>query len=292
MAKWNGKSRGGLIGYSFFVYTIRWFGVGAAYGLLALVYPFYYLFESSKKANLIKFYKTVGLDESKAKKTARKNFKLIGQCLIDRIAFMIGKEDFYTFSMEGEEHLIAMEAGGKGGLLLSAHLGNWEIAGNLLKKREINSTVNVLMLDAEHKKIKEFLDKQTNGALFNIIPITDDFSYLIKLKQAASRNELICLHADRFMEGAKTVEKEFFGEKVKLPAGPFELAKLLRIPVSIVFAVKTTKKHYHLSATELIENSSAEEVSDSYISALENRVNEYPEQWFNYFDYFESNTSN
>jgi len=291
MAKWTGKSRGGLIGYSFFVYTIRWFGVRSAYGLLAIVYPFYYLFETSKKANLIKFYKTIGHDDRKAKKTAKMNFKLIGRCLIDRIAFMIGRDSFYTFSMEGEEHLISMEAGGKGGLLLSAHLGNWEIAGNLLKKREINSTVNVLMLDAEHKKIKAFLDKQTNGALFNIIPITDDFSYLIKLKQAAARNELICLHADRFMEGAKTIEKEFFGKKVLLPSGPFELGKLLKIPVSVVFAVKTTKRHYDLSATELIENSDAEKVSDSYISALETQVVKHPEQWFNYFDYFESNIS-
>ncbi len=287
MAKWTGKSRGGLVGYSFFVYTIKWFGIGAAYGLLSFVYPFYFWFESSKKASLIRFYKVLGMDKKQARRTVKRNFKMMGQCLIDRVAFLIGREKEYTFSMTGEEHLIAMETGGKGGLLLSAHLGNWEIAGNLLKKREINSVVNILMLDKEHERIKGFLAKQTNGMLFNIIPITDDFSYLIKLKQAAARNELICLHADRFMDGAKTIKKTFLGRNVELPAGPFELSKLLKVPVSVVFAVKTSRRHYELTATELIENCAAEEVSDLYISSLENRVKEYPEQWFNYFDYFE-----
>lgn len=287
MARWTGKSRGGLIGHSIFVYTIKWFGVRFAYFLLHFTYPFYYWFNSREKVNLIRFYQAAGVSSKKAKRLVLKNFKFIGQCLIDRVAFLAGRDGFFSFSMDGEEHLIAMEEGGKGGILLSAHFGNWEIAGNLLKKREINPVVNVLMLDAEHQKIKQLLDRQTSGVLFNVIPITDDFSYLIKIKQAVGRNELICVLADRYMEGSKTISKTFFGSSITLPAGPFELGKMLNVPVSVVFAYKTSSNHYQLTATELIENTSAEELSDLYLSQLEARVKQHPEQWFNYFDYFE-----
>lgn len=292
MSKWTGKSRGGLIGYSFFVYTLKWFGVGTAYALLEIVYPFYFWFEKDKKANLIKFYQAVGHDTATAKKIVRKNFKVLGQCLIDRVAFLIGKGDEYTFSLDGEENLLEITSMGKGGLLLSAHLGNWEIAGNLLIKKGISSNINVLMLDAEHKKIKDFLVKQTNGQLFNIIPITDDFSYLVNLKEAVTKNEMICLHGDRFLDGSKTVEKSFFGKRTIFPAGPFELGVRLNIPVCIVYAIKTSKRHYALQASKLIENSSGQEISDLYISKLESLVRQHPEQWFNYYDYFEKDTGN
>ncbi len=291
MSKWTGKSRGGVIGYSFFVYTLKWFGVSAAYTLLGIVYPFYYWFEKDKKANLVNFYQTVGLDSKTTKKVVKRNFKLLGQCLIDRIAFLIGKDKYYTFSMDGEQNLLDISKTGKGGLLLSAHLGNWEIAGNLLKKRGINANINILMLDAEHKQIKEFLANQTNGDLFKVIPITDDFSYLVKLREAISKNELICLHGDRYLDGSKTIEKEFFGKKTNFGSGPFEIGARLNVPVCIVYAMKTSKRHYALSASKIIYDSSVEEISDLYISTLESLVKEYPEQWFNYYDYFEKNTS-
>ena len=53
--------------------------------------------------------------------------------------------------------LHAMSEEGKGGVLIGAHMGNWEIAGQLLER--IKTPVNIVMLEAEHERIKRILDE-------------------------------------------------------------------------------------------------------------------------------------
>ena len=95
-------------------------------------------------------------------------------------------------------------------------------------------------------------------------------------------------YADRFLEGAKYLEMEFFGRKAKFPLGPFIIASKFDAPVSYVFALKKSKHHYELSSTKPInERLSPEEFAQRYINELEKKVKTNPEQWFNYFDFYQ-----
>lgn len=180
-----------------------------------------------------------------------------------------------------------MEKVGKGGFLMSGHLGNWETAGNLLKKR-VTKTINVVMLDAEVQNIKAYMDEKTGGSQFNIIAIKDDLSHVIKIKNALRNNEFVAIHADRHMSGAKFIEIDFFGYPVKFPYGPFLIAYKFKVPITFVYAVKESKRHYSLSATLPIENAtSPEQIAHAYVADLEAMVKKNPEQWFNYFNYFD-----
>ena len=69
---------------------------------------------------------------------------------------MSGIPNRFTFNFDGEENLRKMVELGKGGLLLSAHIGNWEIAGHLLKR--LNTKINIVMFDGEVQQIKAYLD--------------------------------------------------------------------------------------------------------------------------------------
>ncbi len=59
-----------------------------------------------------------------------KNYYWFGQTIIDRVVLTSGIKNSFRFEFEGEENLRAMVNLKKGGLLLSAHIGNWEIAGS------------------------------------------------------------------------------------------------------------------------------------------------------------------
>jgi predicted LPLAT superfamily acyltransferase len=145
------------------------------------------------------------------------------------------------------------------------------------------------MLDEEVKKIKQYIDATTGGSRFNIIPIKDDLSHVIKVHQALKRNEFIAIHADRYMKGAKSIELDFLGKKAKFPLGPFTIASKFDAPVTFVFAVKDGKYHYSLSSTEPIqEKNSPEEIAQKFVKELEKKVTLHPEQWFNYFNFFQS----
>lgn len=287
MSRWDGKTKGSLVGYKIFLFFINTLGLDFAYRLLQLVTYYYYLFAKKQKRALLDFYQNIlHFPVSEAKKLARQNFYIFGQTLVDRAAFLLGKTGQFNHVFENEQYLVDIRDGGKGGILLSAHLGNWETAGNLLKGR-ITPTINIVMLDAEVESIKQFMDTSTGGSRFKVIAIKDDLSHVIAIRNALVNNEFIAIHSDRYLDGAKFIELDFFGRKAKFPYGPFVIASKFDAPVTFVFAAKDGKYSYHLSATlPITDKLKPEEIARLYVAELERKVKEYPEQWFNYFNFF------
>ncbi|MGN7888041.1 LpxL/LpxP family acyltransferase [Dyadobacter sp. 22481] len=288
MSRWDGKTKGSLTGYKIFLFFINTLGLGFAYGLLRAVTYYYYLFAAKPRRALLDFYQnTLHITSSDARKMARRNFYIFGQTLVDRAAFLLGKDREFSHIFENEQYLIDIRNAGKGGILLSAHVGNWETAGNLLKGR-ITPTINIVMLDAEVENIKKYMDLSTGGSRFRVIAIKDDLSHIISIRNALVNNEFVAIHADRYLEGAKYIEMDFLGRKAKFPYGPFVIASKFNAPVTFVFAAKDGKFSYHLSATKPIEQKmKPEEIARLYVDELERKVKAFPEQWFNYFNFFQ-----
>jgi predicted LPLAT superfamily acyltransferase len=287
MSRWDGKTKGSLTGYKIFLFFINSLGLDFAYGLLRVVTFYYYLFAEKPKRALLDFYQNaLHFPVPVSKKLARRNFFIFGQTLVDRAAFLLGKDRKFTHTFENEQYLIDIREGGKGGILLSAHLGNWETAGNLLKGR-ITPTINIVMLDAEVENIKKYMDTSTGGSRFKVIAIKNDLSHIISIRNALMSNEFVAIHSDRYLEGARFIEMDFLGKKAKFPYGPFVIASKFDAPVTFVFAAKNGKYSYHLSATLPINGKAKpEEIAQLYVKELERKVKQYPEQWFNYFNFF------
>ena len=285
--KWDGKTKGSLLGYKFFVFCIRFLGVRFSYFFCIWVSAYFVLFARKQRNALVGFYqKGFDFSKSKAYQLAAKNFYTFGQVLIDRIALKTKRKKIFTHSFSNEKVLREMNAMGKGGFLFSGHVGNWENAGNLIGER-ITSKINILMLDAEVEKIKSFLNQNTEEAKYNLIPIKNDMSHLILIHQALKKNELIALHADRTMEGQKVFSFPFLNGVANFPSGPFIMAYKFKVPITFVFAVKTTSTNYALSATDLIlEANSPEEIAQKYVNRLEELVKNNPTQWFNFFEFY------
>jgi predicted LPLAT superfamily acyltransferase len=220
-----------------------------------------------------------------------RNYYLFGQTLIDKVVVMAGIRNNFTYHFDGEENLHKIAALKNGGLLLSAHLGNWEIAGHFLKR--LQTRINIVMFDGEHRKIKNYLEQVTGKRNMNIIVIKDDISHIYAINEAFKNNELVCMHADRFVEGNKSITKNFLGEDARFPIGPFVLAATFKVPVSYVFAFKETGSHYHLYASEIKEyahgskEAMMQQILTDFVGQMETKVKQYPEQWFNYYNFWQ-----
>lgn len=291
MPSWQGKSKGTTFGYSIFVAVIKKFGVRPAYALLAVVAFYYFLFSFKTSKIIYGFYrKRLRYGRFSSLLKLYRNYYRLGQTLIDKIAIMSGAAVNFTFNFDGEENLRQITALQKGGLLLSAHVGNWEIAGYLLKR--LNTRINIVMFDGEHQKIKEYLKSVTGETTAKIIVIKNDLSHIFEINEALKNNELVCMHADRFVEGNKTIETDFLGSPAKFPLGPFLLAAKFKVPVAFVFALKETTFHYHFFSTEAKDYSmyekdeSVAQMLKGFAKAMEEKVKTYPEQWFNYYDFW------
>ncbi len=292
MPRWQGKSKGTPLGYKIFIFVCRNFGVLPAYFILRFVAFYYLLFSWSTSRHTYHYFRNRhGYGVLKACLSIYRNYFIFGQTLLDKVVVMADIDNKFSYDFDGEDNLREIVKGGKGGILLSAHVGNWEAAGHLLRRLE--TPINVVMYDGEHEQIKAYLESVTGGRNVNIILIKTDMSHVYAMGEALQKNELICLHADRFLEGNKTILKTFLGEDAHFPLGPFLLSSSFRVPVSIVFAFKESRTHYHFYGSSLVIRGDTESKADfmdrllaEFIQQLQQKVKLYPEQWFNYYNFW------
>jgi len=293
MVTWKGETRGGVSGYMFFVTILKYSGLPVAYFFLRFVSAYFFLFAPTSFKHMFAFYhKTLGFSLIKAVQFIYRNYFLFGQILLDKTAIMAGFKTNLSFEFEGEEHLHRMVEENKGGFLISAHIGNFEMAGHLLKR--LNARINIVMYDGDHQKIKDYLAGILQNNV-NIICIKDDMSHVYELHKAIDNKEIICIHGDRFVDEKNVIEMNFLGNSALFPLGPFILPVRYSIPVSFVFAMKESRNHYHLYATPgkvfkrgLIRNhkETSMEIISEYIAQVERMVQKYPNQWFNYYEFW------
>ena len=220
-----------------------------------------------------------------------KNYYLFGQVIIDKTVILGGFNHKLKLNLEGKEHLLQMQ---DGGILISGHIGNWEVGGQVLNF--LDRKINILVFDAEKQAIKNYMSDTLTKRNVNIIEIHDDFSHLFEIKNALENKEIIALHGDRFIRGNKTVKIPFLGKPALFPLGPWQMAAVFRKPVSFVFAVKETRNSYRFFATaiKVITNIDNRRNRDEmivlsikdYVGELEKMVRKYPLQWYNYYDFW------
>lgn len=289
---WEGRSRGTATGYKIFVWLLKKGGLKATYSLLHFVTAYYRWFVPAATKPLQYLYITrMGFDKKKSRRLIKKNIFIFGQTLIDKIAVLSQVSHKLKFTHEGIENIEKMVTDGKGGILLSAHLGNWEAAGHMLKR--VNAPINIVMYDGEESQMKQYMGQFENKRSFNVILIKEDLSHIYEMSAALARNELICLHGDRFRPGNRTITHFFLGEDANFPAGPFILASKLKAPVSFVFAFKETNLDYHYYSfpAKVYDGRGKEGMEtmlDEYVTTLEKMIKRYPEQWFNYYDFWKA----
>jgi predicted LPLAT superfamily acyltransferase len=293
MSSWEGKTRGGLTGYRIFIFILNTFGLKPAYFLLRFVSLYFFFFSKNSNKHMRYYFRQVlSYGKCKSRLSIYKNYFMLGQVLIDKVALMAGLKTKFTFEWDGEEHLLNMK---DGGMLISAHIGSWEIAGNFLSR--LDKRFNIVMLDEEHEKIKDYLEGVMVERNLHVIPIKEDLSHVLAIKNALENKELIAIHADRFIQGSKTIKHTFLGKEALFPEGPFYLAARFQAPVSFVFAVKESRKHYHFFASSpkkydvnnprTVREENLEPIIKDYICAMEKIIEEYPLQWFNYHKFWE-----
>ncbi len=294
MASWKGQSRGNLLGYKIFVTLLKKFGLKPAYFILRFVALYFFIFSPASFRIIYHIYHhRLKFGFFKSILFVYRNYFIFGQVLLDKTATLAGFRSKFTFDFEGEQYLREMAAGNSGCLLISAHLGNFEMAGHMLER--LDSSVNIIMLDAEYQRIKNYLSSITQKS-FHVIAIREDNAHVFEINTALENKEILCIHGDRFLEGSKTLEIEFLGEKARFPTGPFYLAMKFGIPVSFVFAMKERKSHYHFYATPpkhyqqqgnpASRDEMLKTIIQDYINQVEQKLRQYPDQWFNYYNFW------
>lgn len=290
--EWSGKSRGGSVGTWFFVVTLKHFGVRAAYILLAFVVPYFVPF-APKATRAIWHYNRYILNYGRLKAVRKlfKHYYCFGQAIIDKIALKHGISKCYTFDYGNYQEFLNLLDSGTGVIIMSAHVGSWEVGAPYFNK--YGKDINIVMLDGEYEQIKNVIENGAQQRDFKVIPLGNDgIESIMRIKLALDHHEYVCFQGDRFMDSKNTNEILFLGHQAYFPHGVFQLAARLNVPVVFYFAMREPNYHYKFKffiAHESINNRIKDRVDDitnQYITHLEQIVKEYPQQWFNFYEFW------
>lgn len=285
--EWKGKSRGGAVGNLIFVLMIKYLGVRCAYMLLLLIVPYFVIFAPKATAAMWDFYhRRLRYNILKSAISIPFHFYRFGQVLIDKTAMAMGLADRYSFDFENYDEFLEILNSDKGAMVIGAHIGNWECGAPFFGK--YGKKMNIVMLEAEHEKIKKVFEENSHSVGYKIIPLGNDIiSSMIEIKCALNNNEYVCMQGDRFMNQAEggsahTITRKFIGHDALFPQGPFMLAKKLKVPTVFYFALRNGHKKYMFRFTPAGEG----DLADQYVALLERTVMEYPSQWFNFYKFW------
>jgi len=289
MAQWSGKSKGLVLGYRIFIFTIQKLGIGFAYALLYFVAFYYFLFSvQGRKASYRYFRDRLGYSKLKSFIGVYRNNYVFGQTLIDKAAISSGLRNKYSFEFDGVELLKKMLDDNKGGVLISAHVGNFELAQFFFDEIDGQSKIHLVTTDTEHQAIKTYLEGISKQSKIKFIVIRDDLSHIFEINQALQQNDLVCFTGDRYIEGGKVMVEELLDKEARFPAGTFMIGSRLQVPVVFVYVMKESKRHYHFFAREAnFENRDAKALLKNYTRSVEWILSKYPYQWFNFYDFWE-----
>lgn len=292
MTQWSGKSKGNLLGYKIFVFTIRKVGLRFSYFVLLFVALYYFLFSWKTSRSIFKYFRERHrFSLLYSIYSVYKSYNIFGQTLLDRVAISSGLKGKYTYEFDGVDLIKDTLKQEKGGVLISAHIGNFEISEYLFDQFEKDMQINVVTTDLERAVIKEYLRKFSIKSRARYILIKDDMSHIFEFHRALSDNEFICITGDRYFEGGKHFSSEFLGKAANFPAGPFIVGSKLRSPVLFVYVMKERNFRYHLYAREAkVDPKNPQVLLESYIESISAMVNRYPHQWFNYFDFWKADS--
>lgn len=286
---WPGTTYGNEWMHKWLIRLLRLLDVRILYLFVAIfIIPACLLLNPSRGTAFRYFRRRMGYGRFKAAWKTYTNHCLFSQVVVDRFAMYAGKR--FRIETEGEEHFHELSAREEGFLLLSAHIGNYEIAGYTLTSER--KRLNALVFAGEKASVQRNRGRMFEGKNINMIALNEDMSHLFEINQALTDGEIVSMPSDRINGSQKCIEHEFLGAKAKFPLGPFSVATAKGLNALAVNVMKTSLKGYKIFITPLPYDKQAprqeqiQQLSKAYVAELEHRVREYPEQWYNFFEFW------
>jgi predicted LPLAT superfamily acyltransferase len=153
--------------------------------------------------------------------------------------------------------------------------------------------INALAYGGETKEIMKNRAKWFVINNVNIIPVFEDISHFYMLNDALKKGEIVSVVCDRNYGYDKCLECDFLSGKADFPIGAFALASYFDVPILSVFVLKESVSQYHvyvkpLSSTDVYasKREKAKLLTREFVNELEVTVRKYPDQWFNFYEFW------
>lgn len=189
--------------------------------------------------------------------------------------------------VRGASRIDELLASGRGFVIVTAHVGPWDGAAQVLAHRP-GARVLVVMAHEDDAEAESLHDEVRGRARVQVLRIGRGPLDALPVLQHLDGGGVVALQLDRVPRGSQAVETKLFGEPFYVPAGPFVLAGVGRAPLLPVFSARTGYFQRRIEIGEPIfpsrRPSGAElvELGQRAVSQMEAHIAAYPTQWFHF----------
>jgi len=194
-------------------------------------------------------------------------------------------------SVVGFSRLVEARLQGRGVLLLTAHLGNWEIGGFMLA--EVRQPIHVVLVPDMFSGVERIRRRLHARAGVTEIPVDRTIAPTLSVLRALGANAIVAMQGDRDFDNTG-VAVPFFGREAYFPRGPLRVAMATDAVVLPAFIVRVPGGRYRAIIEEPlpVERGGPRELAlkanlERYVAVLERYVRLYPEQWYCFYPFWD-----
>ena len=223
------------------------------------------------------------LAEGELKRLSRLNFRNHAKAYADLMLLPRARvsEMRPLLHVKGWEHLDKARAMGKGVMVVSCHMGSYEVVAAIW-----SATLAPVSFFAEELEPRALFEwYRDTRARLGISVLTLDLAGLRKVTQALSDNEMVITAIDRDITGTGRT-MPFFGRQAPIPMGPAAMALRLGTPLLPVCVYRMPDDTYMAEGLPLVLGESTGDekedelrITQKLLRNIEDFIRAHPEQW-------------
>ena len=193
-------------------------------------------------------------------------------------------------SVVGFSHIVEGRAAGRGVLLLTAHVGNWEVGGLMLA--QVGQPIHVVLVPDIFPGVERARRRLHARSGVTEIRIDNSFGPTLAVLRALEANAIVAMQGDRDFNNTG-IAVPFFGRDAFFPRGPFRVAMATDSVVLPAFILRMADGRYRAVIEGPLEivrrgdrDAALRENVRRYVAILERYVGERPEQWYCFYPFW------
>ena len=250
------------------------------------------LLSRTKRGIRRNFQTALGADRGTARRLARRQFFEYGRHTIDM--WRLRSEAFtprITTFAEDSRVLARARRGGRGFLLVTGHVGNWEMGAVTLRLHDlVPAVVGQAELDPNVQEMRQQLRERLG---VESIDIGSSMATAFKVRSAIDRGRAVALLVDRAYPEDRVLVP-FFGRQTPFLRSPALLARFCGCDILPGFFLRNRDgSYFNVWGAPLAPDPSASADEDAVrlmsrvASDLEGVIRAHPTQWFNFYGFWD-----
>ncbi len=194
--------------------------------------------------------------------------------------------------IKNAEYLTEVFEKGKGAIIVSAHVGNWELGGAVLSM--LGFPLSVVALAHKDAKVNALFNAQREA--FGTMVIQTDVA-VRRVVEDLHKNRFVAILGDRDF-GNRGIVMDFLGHQTMIPKGAAHFSMKTGAPIVPLFFLRTSEDHFEMNIYPpiyppflkdgKIEKQAAVEYIQEYLRVTEDEIRKNPSQWLLFREFWQS----